>query len=115
MKKVLLILSFVLCPLYMVLMAANPGFGDRRYSVTGMLEYSYNKTWGHHANFDIQGLMPFNPHFEMEAKMQLSTANVYTGAVYLRPKFELPVGEMFLETDIMYRAVARNRIGDLQP
>jgi len=113
MKKVLLILSFVLCPLYMVLMAANPGFGDRRYSVTGMLEYSYNKTWGHHANFDIQGLMPFNPHFEMEAKMQLSTANVYTGAVYLRPKFELPVGEMFLETDIMYRAVARNRIGDI--
>lgn len=109
------ILLSVLCILYSVLLlaAGNPGFGDRRYSVSGLVEYSYNKTWGHHANFDIQGLMPFNPHFEMEAKLQLSTANVYTGAVYLRPKFELPVGEMFLETDIMYRAVARNRIGDI--
>ena len=93
--------------------AANPGFGERRYTITGMAEYSYNKTWGHHANFDIQGLMPFNPHFEMEARLQFSTANVHTGVVQLRPKFELPVGEMFLETDIYYRGVARNRLGDM--
>ena len=93
--------------------AANPGFGERRYTITGMAEYSYNKTWGHHANFDIQGLMPINPHFEMEAKLQFSTANVHTGVVQLRPKFELPVGEMFLETDVYYRGVVRNRLGDM--
>lgn len=93
--------------------AANPGFGERRYTITGMAEYSYNKTWGHHANFDIQGVMPFNPHFEMEAKLQFSTANVHTGVVQLRPKFELPVGEMFLETNVYYRGVARNRLGDM--
>lgn len=92
--------------------AANPGFGDRRYTVSGLVEYSYNKTWGHHGNFDVQGLMPFNPHFEMEARVQLSTANVYSGALQLRPKFELPVGELFLETDVYYRAVVRNKIGD---
>ena len=96
-----------------VFAAANPGFGDRRYSVTFMGEYSYNNTWSHHGNFDLQALMPVNPHFEMEAKLQLSTANVYTGALQLRPKFELPVGEMFVETDLMYKAVARNRIGDI--
>ena len=94
-------------------LAGNPGFGDRRYTISGLAEYSYNTTWGHHANFDIQGLMPFNPYFEMEAKIQLSTANVYTGALTFRPKFELPVGEMFLETDLMYRVIARNRIGDI--
>ena len=93
--------------------AANPGFGDRRYSVSGLAEYSYNKTWSHHANFDVQALLPFNPYFEMETKLQFSTANVYTGVVQLRPKFEMPVGEIFVETDILYKAVARNRISDI--
>ena len=116
MIKRLLILSFVLCPLSFVLRAAapaKPGFGDRRYTVSGLVEYSYNRTWGHHANFDIQSLMPINPHFEMEARLQFSTANVYTGALQLRPKFELPVGELFIETDILYRAVVRNQLGDI--
>lgn len=92
---------------------SRPGFGDRRYSIGGAAEYSYNTTWGHHGNFDIQALMPINQHFEMEAKLQLSTANVYSGTVQLRPKFQLPVGEMFIETDLRYRVVARNRIGDI--
>lgn len=111
MKKTLLFL--LLSALSAALSAANPGFGNRRYSVSGMVEYSYNKTWGHHANFDIQSLMPINPHFEMEARLQFSTANVHSGALQLRPKFELPVGELFLETDVYYRAFARNRIGDI--
>ncbi len=106
-----ILLFALLCPLW--LMAANPGFGDRRYSLTFLGEYSYNKTWGHHGNFDLQTLLPINPHFEMEVKFQASTANVYTGAVQLRPKFQLPVGELFVETDIMYRAVVRNQLGDM--
>ena len=110
------ILTSVFCILYSVsaaVFAGNPGFGDRRYTVSGMAEYSYNTTWGHHANFDIQGLMPFNPYVEMEARLQFSTANVYSGALQIRPKFELPVGEMFLETDVYYRAIARNAMSDI--
>ena len=110
MRKTILLFA-LLCPLW--LMAANPGFGDRRYSLTFLGEYSYNKIWGHHGNFDLQTLLPINPHFEMEVKFQASTANVYTGAVQLRPKFQLPVGELFVETDIMYRAVVRNQLGDM--
>ena len=110
MKKRFLILM-LLCPI--MLLAANPGFGERKYTVSGLVEYSYNTTWSHHANFDVQGLMPFNPYFEMEARMQFSTANVHTGALQLRPKFELPVGEMFLETDVYFRGVARNRMSDI--
>lgn len=112
MKRFLL---FVFCVLYsvgMAVFAGNPGFGERRYSVSGMLEYSYNTTWGHHANFDIQGLMPFNPYFEMEARLQFSTANVHTLALQFRPKFELPVGEMFLETDVYSRFVSRSQMND---
>ena len=112
MKRFLL---FVFCVLYsvgMAVFAGNPGFGERRYSVSGMLEYSYNTTWGHHANFDIQGLMPFNPYFEMEARLQFSTANVHALALQFRPKFELPVGEMFLETDVYSRFVSRSQMND---
>ena len=108
------ILYSLLCILYAAAaLAANPGFGDRRYTVSGAVEYSYNTTWGHHANFDIHGLMPFNPYFEMEAKAQFSTANVHTGVLQFRPKFELPVGELFLETDLRYCAFARNRVSDI--
>lgn len=96
----------------MAVAGGRPGFGERRYSVTGMAEYSYNRTWGHHGNFDVQALMPINKYFEIEAKLQFSTSNVHTGVVQLRPKFELPVGEMFIETDVMFKAVARNRIND---
>ena len=110
MKKSILF-SVLLFPL--LVLAANPGFGERTYSLTGMAEYSYNTTWGHHANFDVQALMPFNPHFEMEAKLQFSTANVHTGVLQMRPKFELPVGELFLETDVLCKLVARNRVSDL--
>ena len=92
--------------------AAQPGFGDNRFSLTGMAEYSYNTTWSHHGNLDLKAYMPLNSYFEMEAKVQFSTAHVYTGALQLRPKFELPVGEMFVETDILYRAIARNRLTD---
>lgn len=109
MRKILLILVLVMS---VPLMAGNPGFGERRYSLTGMAEYSYNRVWLHHGNFDVQALLPFNPHFEMEVKVQASTANVYTGALQFRPKFEVPVGEFFLETDLLVRAVARNRITD---
>lgn len=113
MRKQILLILFALSPFVLSpLRAASPGFGDRRYSVMGALEYSYNTTWGHHANFDVQALMPLNPYFEMEAKLQFSTANVYTGALHLRPKFQLSVGELFVETDILYRAVARNRLSD---
>lgn len=110
MRKIFLLFAFVPMCLWA---AEKPGFGERKYSITGMAEYSYNTTWGHHGNFDIQALMPINPHFEMEAKLQFSTANVYTGGLQIRPKFELPVGELFIETDVMYRAIARNRVGDI--
>ena len=111
MKKRIFLLVFAFGPL--LLMAANPGFGTRKYEVTGMVEYNYNKTYRHQANFDIQALMPINQHFEMEAKVQLSTANVYTGALQFRPKFELPAGELFLESDLMYAAHARTQLGDI--
>ena len=109
-------LTSVFCILYSVsaaIFAANPGFGARKYSLTTLAEYSYNTTWGHHGNMDVQALLPFNRHFEMEARLQMSSANVFSGVLQFRPKFEVPVGEFFLETDLRYRAIARNKMGDI--
>ena len=111
MKKNLLLLFWVCCPAWL-LAAGNPGFGERGYRLTAMAEYGYNTTWSHHANLDVQALMPINTHFEMEGKIQLSTAGVYSGALQLRPKFELPVGELFIETDLYARIIGRNQVTD---
>lgn len=88
------------------------GFGEPTYQLSVMGEYAYNRTWEHMGNLDIQALMPINPYFEMQTNLRFSTANVYTGALILRPKFALPVGELFLETEILYNAIARNRQSD---
>lgn len=92
--------------------AIHPGFGDGRYELSVQGEYAYNKTWEHMGNLDVKALMPINPHFELQAQAQLSTANVYTMAAIMRPKFALPTGEMFLETELMYKCVNRAKQHD---
>lgn len=121
MKKLLLLIS---CVVFALSAAAAPkeytardghslrGFGNTGYALSISAEYAYNRTWEHFGNLNIQALMPINPHFELQTNVQLSSANVYTGALILRPKFALPVGELFAETEVLYRAIARNRQGD---
>lgn len=88
------------------------GFGMPAYQISVSAEYAYNRTWEHFANFNVQALMPVNQYFELQTNLRFSTANVYTGALILRPKFALPVGELFLETELLYKALARNRLSD---
>lgn len=83
------------------------------YSVTARVEYSYNKSWGHHANIDAQALLPINRNFEMNVNLQASFKNVYTVGVIMRPKFILPVGEMFFDTEVLYKAVLRSNQMDI--
>ena len=48
----------------------------------------------------------------MQANLRTSTADFYTLGVQLRPKFALPVGELYLEDRVMARWVARDEIND---
>ena len=89
------------------------GFGEERYSLSFATEYVYNRSWEHMANFDIYAHMPVVKNVQIDARIQLQTANVYTGAVVLRPTFDLPVGQLFAETEVLYKAVARNKMSDL--
>lgn len=89
------------------------GFGYERYSLSLMAEYGYNRTWEHMGNVDIYAHMPVVKNVQIDARMQYQSANVFTGALVLRPTFDLPVGQLFAETELMYKAVLRNRMSDM--
>jgi len=88
------------------------GFGVERYSLSLMAEYGYNRTWEHMGNVDVMAHMPVVKNVQIDARLQYQSANVLTGALVLRPTFDLPVGQMFAETEILYKGVLRNRMSD---
>ena len=89
------------------------GFGEEKYSLSLMAEYGYNRTWEHMGNVDIYAHMPVVKNVQIDARMQYCSANVLTGAVVLRPTFDLPVGQIFAETEVLYKAVLRSRMSDM--
>jgi hypothetical protein len=78
------------------------------YSLSFYTGYGHNLTYGSFATFDIDVHMPINPYFEAEANLRASTANSYTIGAQLRPKFALPVGEMYLEDRLMANFIVRD-------
>lgn len=86
--------------------------GDNPYSLSLHVGYGHNLTYGSHANFDIDAYMPINPHFDMQANIRTSTANVHTLGAQLRPKFGLPVGELYVEDRLMLRLAQRDSYMD---
>lgn len=109
MKKSILIFSTWLVALGAM---AQVQPGDEQYAVSLHVGYGHNLTYGSHANFDIDAYLPINKHFDMQASVRTSTANFYTAGVQLRPKFVLPVGELYLEDRLMMRWVNRDSFRD---
>ena len=110
MKKILLIFAFVLWSLMPIMAQVQPG--SDQYAVSLHVGYGHNLTYGSMANFDISAYMPINQHFDMQANLRFSTADTYTIGVQLRPKFTLPVGELYLEDRILTNIVARDSYND---
>ena len=107
------IFVFALCSLLFVSVAtAQVQPGDTTYSMSLHVGYGHNLTYGSYANFDIDAFLPINPHFDMQANIRTSTANFHTVGVQLRPKFILPVGELYLEDRVMARWVSRDDFND---
>lgn len=84
----------------------------QRFMLQADFGYGYNCTWQHYGWVDIAARLPINPYFEMETMAQANIADVYTLGVNVRPKFPVRVGEMFLETRLLYKAVVRTRLHD---
>ena len=85
----------------------------RRSTISGAIEYSYNKSWGHFANADVQALLPVNRYVELNVNFQACFKNVYAVGVVVRPKVVLPYGELFFDTEVLYKAVMRANQMDL--
>ena len=98
MKKLLLILTLAV---YGIAYAQAPEDAPQAYSLSLKIGYAHNLTYGSFANFDLDAYMPIHRYFEMEANVRTSTVNAHTLGVQLRPKFLLPVGELYLEDRLM--------------
>lgn len=115
MKKniILLFIALLAAPVWVAgkEKAPNPGihsgYGDGRYLLSFQTEYDYNRIYGSYGSFNVQAFCPINPHFELDARLQAQTANIYTVAAVARPTFDVPVGQLYMETEVLYKAVAR--------
>ena len=104
---------FTLCACWLAVAAiAQVQPGDTTYSVSLHTGYAHNLTYGSYANFDLDAYMPINKHFDMQANIRTSSANVHTMGVQLRPKFCLPKGELYLEDRLMMRWAKRDNYCD---
>ncbi|MBQ9339529.1 MAG: hypothetical protein IJS13_04260 [Paludibacteraceae bacterium] len=82
----------------------------RPYSLSVLGTYGYNTTWQHFGGGELKAYMPLNANVELEAAFEGLSSNVYTASATLRPKFAVPVGEMFVDASVLYKAVQRNRM-----
>lgn len=103
MKRLFLFSLLCLCAL---------AYAQSPYSLSLHAGYGHNLTYGSFATFDIDAQLPINQYFEAEANLRTSTANVHTLGVQLRPKFALPVGELFWEDRLMANFLLRDHVNE---
>lgn len=110
MKKLYLFVA--LCLGTVAYAQASTADSTKSYSIAFHAGYGHNLTYGSFANFDLDAHMPIHPYFEAEANLRASTANRYALGVQLRPKFALPVGEMYIEDRLMANFVVRDQVNE---
>ena len=89
---------------------ANSVYRDTCYSVGLSGTYAYNETYGHYGAFTVDAYLPITYYFEGEVNIRMATANVHDFGLHFRPKFILPVGELYFDTQIMYNLIKRNEL-----
>lgn len=82
------------------------------YSVSLMGMYGWNETWKSHAGVDVVGFLPVSGHFEAVAALEAHGPKVCAFTATARPKFQLPLGELFLDGTLHYRSLASYGIAD---
>jgi len=95
-----------------VALALPMAAATKQYSLSVLGEYGFNTTWQHYGGAELKAFMPVNDNVELTLVGEALSSNVYTAGFTARPKMALPVGEMFIDASILYRAVQRNRTHD---
>lgn len=112
-----LVLS-ILITLLSASVRAESVYRDTCYSLRADMTYAYNIVYGHHGAFDVDAILPINPHFEGEVAARATTANTYAIGFRAQPKFPIrkngiDYGEVVLETRVLYNRYERNQIHGL--
>lgn len=89
---------------------AGSFYRDSCYSIGLSASYEYNLTYEHHGAITLDANLPINPHFEGGINIRALTANVYDFNARLRPKFILPVGELFFNLQLLYNLNMRSSL-----
>ena len=100
----------ILCAVSITAVHAGPMYRDSCYSVGLTGAYAYNETYEHYGSVSVNAYLPVHKYFEGAVDIRCQTANVYDFSARLRPKFILPVGELYFETQILYNLISRNNL-----
>ena len=87
---------------------AHSAYRDSTYAIGLSATYAYNETYEHHGTFSVDAYLPIHRYFEGEVNIRLQTVDVYDFGIKLRPKFILPVGELYFDTQIIYNLISRS-------
>jgi len=104
------------CTVLAALLVAVPASAvenQGKYSVSVMGMYGWNETWRSHGGVDVIGFLPVSRHFEANAAMEAHSPKTFAATLNARPKFHLPVGELFLEGTFHFRNLGSYGIADL--
>ncbi len=105
MKRYLSILALVLS---CTTLAAQE-YGRDRYELSGAGIFGYNQTYRGYAGLSLSGFQPVNGGFEAEEYVEIAGSGVFSFSATARPKFALPVGEIFLDGTAFYRSLSSYR------
>ena len=105
----------LICALICLLMSLSAVARDvpGRYSVGLMGMYGWNETWKGYGGADVVGFMPFHRFFEATAVAELHSPGISAFTATARPKYQLPVGELFADGSFHFRHLAPYGVSDL--
>ncbi|MBQ9476073.1 MAG: hypothetical protein IJU69_07515 [Bacteroidales bacterium] len=83
--------------------------GDDNYSVSALALYGWNSNWKSYGGLDLRGHIPVNKYFEANVGVVYNTPSIFSLTATARPKFKLPVGELYLDGTLHCRVLANYR------
>lgn len=88
-------------------------YGSDRYAISAYANYGYNSSWRNYGGVDVRGFLPLARHFEMTINAESLTSGVFSSSVTAIPKFQLPVGEIFMDGTVSFRNLYRYELSEL--
>ena len=80
-------------------------YGRDRYELSVSGVYGFNTTWRNYGGATICGFLPVCKYFEADADVVALSSGTFSCSATARPKYSLPVGDIFLDGTVHYRSL----------